>query len=236
MAEYHFVSTWRLQAPIEQVWEELFHAERWPSWWKYVDRVDNLDPGAADGVGRRQYLLFRTRLPYKLGFEVRVTRVQPPSTLEAEASGELEGRGRWTLTREDGGTLVRYNWDVQTTKRWMNLLGPVARPAFVWNHDQLMREGARGWLAGWAPHWSCRSRRRHPSGRGGQGGPLGWPWSRSSCWSAGGKPPDGNRERGAGYVLDASAANQWGGAPMDRSQPPAIEPSQSSWAGPTWHV
>ena len=144
MAEYHFVSTWRLQAPIEQVWEELFHAERWPSWWKYVDRVDNLDPGAADGVGRRQYLLFRTRLPYKLGFEVRVTRVQPPSTLEAEASGELEGRGRWTLTREDGGTLVRYNWDVQTTKRSMNLLGPVARPAFVWNHDQLMREGGEG--------------------------------------------------------------------------------------------
>jgi hypothetical protein len=144
MAEYHFVSTWRLQAPIEQVWEELVHAERWPSWWKYVDRVDNLDPGAADGVGRRQYLLFRTRLPYKLGFEVRTTRVQQPSTLEAEASGELEGRGHWTLIPEDGATLVRYNWDVQTTKRWMNLLGPVARPAFVWNHDQLMREGGKG--------------------------------------------------------------------------------------------
>jgi uncharacterized protein YndB with AHSA1/START domain len=141
MAEYHFVSRWRIQAPIERVWEEIFHAERWPSWWKYVDRVDELERGAADGVGRRQHLLFRTRLPYKVGFEVRATRVQPPLTLEADATGELEGTGRWMLTPDDGGTLVRYNWDVRTTRWWMNLLAPVARPAFRWNHDELMREG-----------------------------------------------------------------------------------------------
>ena len=26
----------------------------------------------------------------------------------------------------------------------MNLLGPVARPAFAWNHDLVMRQGAFG--------------------------------------------------------------------------------------------
>jgi uncharacterized protein YndB with AHSA1/START domain len=143
MVAYHFVSTWRMQAPIERVWEEISHAERWPSWWKYVARVDELEPGAADGVGKRQHLLFRTRLPYTVGFDVRATRVQPPLVLEADATGELEGTGRWTLTPDDGGTLVRYNWDVRTTRWWMNLLAPVARPAFRWNHDQLMREGGQ---------------------------------------------------------------------------------------------
>ena len=63
MAEYHFVSTWQIQAPIERVWEEIYHAERWPAWWKYVTGVDELEPGAADGVGKRLRLLFRTRLP-----------------------------------------------------------------------------------------------------------------------------------------------------------------------------
>jgi hypothetical protein len=140
MAKYHFVSTWRLQAPVERVWEEISHAERWPDWWKYVVSVDELEPGTADGVGRRQRLLFRTRLPYTLGFDLRVTRVEAPSVLEAEATGELEGTGRWTLTASDGGTLVRYNWDVRTTRWWMNLLAPVARPVFTWNHDELMRE------------------------------------------------------------------------------------------------
>lgn len=61
--------------------------------------------------------------------------------LEGEATGELEGTGRWMLTSEDGWTRVRYTWDVRTTRWWMNLLAPVARPAFNWNHDELMREG-----------------------------------------------------------------------------------------------
>ncbi len=143
MAEYHFVSIWQIQAPIERVWEEIYHAERWPSWWNHVVGVDELEPGAADGVGKHLRLLFRTRLPYTLGFDVRVTRVQPPSELEAKATGELEGTGRWTLTSADGGTLVRYNWDIRTTRRWMNLLAPVARPVFSWNHDKLMREGGK---------------------------------------------------------------------------------------------
>ncbi len=113
-----------------------------------MDRVDQLDPGDDRGVGRRQHLVFTTRLPYRLGFDIRVRRVEPPSLLEADATGELEGVGRWTLAPDDGGTLVRYTWDVRTTRWWMSLAAPVARPAFIWNHDALMREGGRG-LARW---------------------------------------------------------------------------------------
>jgi len=108
------------------------------------EALHELEPAAADGTGRRLRLLFRTRLPYMLGFDIRVTSVQPPSELEAEATGELEGTGRWTLTSADGGTLVRYTWDIRTTRRWMNLLAPVARPVFSWNHDELMRAGGQG--------------------------------------------------------------------------------------------
>ena len=142
MTGYHFVSNWRLQAPIQQVWEEIFHSERWPSWWRHVHRVDQLDPGDAHGLGRRQHLVFTTRLPYRLSFDLQVRHLQPPIELEAVASGELEGVGRWTLTPDDGGTLVRYDWDVRTTRWWMNLVAPVARPVFTWNHDALMREAA----------------------------------------------------------------------------------------------
>ena len=185
MAEYHFVSIWQIQAPMKRVWEEIYHAERWPSWWKYVVGVDELEPGAADGVGKRLHLLFRTRLPYTLGFDVRVTRVQPPSELVAEATGELEGTGRWTLTSADGGTRVRYNWDIRTTRRWMNLLAPVARPVFSWNHDELMREGAQSLARRLAWTWRCRTRRHGSTpgesravgryrGRAGGRGRAGW--------------------------------------------------------------
>ena len=144
MTDYHFVSTWRLQAPIEQVWDEIFHTERWPSCWKYVHRVDRLDPGDADGLGRRQHLQLTTRLA--LPARLRHPGAPPPATHHpgGRRHRELEGVGRWTLTPVDGGTLVRYDWDVRTTKWWINLAAPVARPALVWNHDALMREAAEG--------------------------------------------------------------------------------------------
>ena len=51
--------------------------------------------------------------------------------------------GSRPIISADGGTLVRYNWDIRTTRRWMNLLAPVARPVFSWTHDELMREGGQ---------------------------------------------------------------------------------------------
>jgi hypothetical protein len=47
MADYHFVSIWQINAPIERAWEEIRHAGRWPSWRKYI--VGEPEPGAADG-------------------------------------------------------------------------------------------------------------------------------------------------------------------------------------------
>ena len=73
-----------------------------------------------------------------------VTSAKPPTELDGRAFGELEGTGRWRLSAENGGTKVVYYWDVQTTKWWMNLLAPLARPAFKWNHDQVMEDGRRG--------------------------------------------------------------------------------------------
>ena len=63
------------------------------------------------------------------------------------ASGELQGTGRWRLFEQDGVTAVLYEWNVSTTKPWMNLLAPVARPVFAWNHDVVMGWGGQG-LAG----------------------------------------------------------------------------------------
>ncbi len=37
-----------------------------------------------------------------------------------------------------------YEWNVKTTKAWMNLLAPIAGPVFRWNHDTIMRWGEEG--------------------------------------------------------------------------------------------
>jgi uncharacterized protein YndB with AHSA1/START domain len=144
VSRYRFLTTWCLEAPIEPVWEAIHDSERWPRWWHGVENVVELEPAGEDGTGQLARYTWKSRLPYELEFEMRTTRVERPHALEGEASGELEGSGRWRLFERDDTTAVLYEWDVGTTRRWMNLLAPLARPIFAWNHDYVMRNGAQG--------------------------------------------------------------------------------------------
>lgn len=144
MADYRFVTEWLIQAPREAVWDELFHSERWPQWWRQLERVEERELGDANRIGCVRRFIWKGALPYRLAVDMRLTRAERPHLLESRATGELEGSGRWSLREADGGTRARYDWNVRTTKRWMNRLAPVARPAFAWNHDMVMRGGERG--------------------------------------------------------------------------------------------
>jgi hypothetical protein len=140
VANYRFVTIWQLRAPIDDVWNAIYEAEKWPSWWKGVQSV-TLVPGRDESVRR---FVWKSFLPYELVFEMESTRVEVPRRLEGRASGELEGTGVWSLSENAGITTVQYVWDVKTTRWWMNILAPLARPAFAWNHDYVMKRGAEG--------------------------------------------------------------------------------------------
>jgi hypothetical protein len=77
-------------------------------------------------------------------FQHAVNVVQPPYLLAGEAIGELTGTVLWTLSAADTSTRVRYEWEVVTSRAWMNMLAPLMAPAFRWNHRQVMAAGARG--------------------------------------------------------------------------------------------
>jgi hypothetical protein len=70
--------------------------------------------------------------------------VERPRLLEGIASGELAGVGRWRVFGDDGVTAAVYEWNVETTARWMNVLAPLGGRAFEWNHDRIMRAGGEG--------------------------------------------------------------------------------------------
>jgi carbon monoxide dehydrogenase subunit G len=143
-ADYHYVSTWQLQAPIEQVWPAISDLEHVPAWYPAVQEVQTLTAGDPDGIGRRVRYLIKGRLPMRLAFEATITRVDPPREVELRAEGELAGTGRWDLQQHGDVTSVRYTWDVRTTKPWMNLAAPLARPLFTWNSKGVMLEAGEG--------------------------------------------------------------------------------------------
>jgi len=144
MADYEFVTIWKFKAPQEKVWDLVFHSEDWPAWWRGVERVERLKEGDENHVGAIHRYTWKSKLPYTLVFEMETTRVEPMNIIEGRAVGELQGRGRWRFSSHGEITTARYDWNVQTTKPWMNLLAPIARPFFSWNHDVVMRWGGEG--------------------------------------------------------------------------------------------
>jgi hypothetical protein len=144
LSRYSFLSTWLLETSRAAAWEVLQDPVRWPEWWRGVVRVIELDGGDAQRVGSRYRVAWRSRIPYELEFDFTVRRVDPPCCMEGDAEGDLAGHGRWRLFEQDGVTAVLYEWDVSTTKPWMRLAGPLARPLFESNHDVVMRWGGEG--------------------------------------------------------------------------------------------
>ena len=137
-SDYRFLTAWLLDAERRAVWWTLRDAERWPEWWRGVERVTVLDPDA------RYRIAWRSRIPYELEFEFTVRELEEPRSMTGDATGALTGTGRWRLFEQDGVTAVTYEWNVRTAQPWMNRLAPLARPAFRWNHDAIMRQGAEG--------------------------------------------------------------------------------------------
>ena len=144
MAEYRFLTTWLLEAERERVWDVIHDQEGWPGWWSGVVDVVELEPGDEAKVGSRARMTWKSFLPYELVFETHTTRVERPHLMEGQVDGELAGVGRWRLYEQDGVTAAVYEWNVRTTRAWMNLLAPLARPVFRWNHDWVMARGGEG--------------------------------------------------------------------------------------------
>lgn len=144
MAHYHFVTIWQIDAPLNQVWEALIHSEQWPSWWKAVEQVVELEPGQPNGIDNIRRYTWKTPLSYKLTFTTRTTCAEAPIRIEGIASGDVEGMGIWQLSPTEQGTAVRYTWQVETTQPWMNALAKLIRPLMEWNHHQVMQQGGEG--------------------------------------------------------------------------------------------
>lgn len=144
MADYAFLTTWLLDSPREPVWETIYAQEHWSEWWPGVEAAVAVDHGDGNRVGAVSQMAWRSFLPYRIHFELKTTAVERPYLMEGRVSGDLVGTGRWRFYQADGATAVLYEWNVATTKPWMNLAAPFARPIFRWNHDWVMARGGEG--------------------------------------------------------------------------------------------
>ena len=147
MAHYKFESEWELEAPIDRVFELLTHPEDFQRWWPSVTDSRRLEEGDEDGVGAIAAYTLRSPVFYTMDFQAKALEVERPRRIHTLVRGDLIGTGTYELEQKEGRTMIRFLWYVSTTRRWMNVVAPVARPLFVWAHHHVMREGAAAMAA-----------------------------------------------------------------------------------------
>jgi uncharacterized protein YndB with AHSA1/START domain len=138
---FDLVSEWQLDAPVSRVWAEIVAPEQWPDWWRAVKRVEIIKAGDANGIGTVRRFTWATALPYSITFDMEVARIEPEHLIEARASGEFDGIGRWTVTPQGNGSHVKYEWLVELIRPWQRAIAPLLRPVFVWNHQVVLGWG-----------------------------------------------------------------------------------------------
>ena len=140
--EFHFVSRWRVEARIEEVYRLLSSLEELARFWPGV-RIRWLRGGGAV-VGQQARFEIRGLLPLRLSMTVKILEARACERITAEARGDLEGRAVWQLRDTGVDTEATLFWDVQLEHpRLRRLAGPL-RPLFVLSHAFTMWLGERG--------------------------------------------------------------------------------------------
>ena len=143
MESYSFVTTWKVNAKISDVWKLIMDAEEWPEWWKGFINVKVLQDGNECGQGSITHYE-AGRFFYSLSFTMKTTAVEKYSFIEGIVAGDLVGTGRWEFSEANGTTVVIYYWNVRTTKDWMNRWAWLLRPIFRLSHNMMMKWGEKG--------------------------------------------------------------------------------------------
>lgn len=140
--DYAFVTRWRMNGPLDDVFDVLADSEGLAEWWPsvYLD-VRTLAPGDARGVGRVLALHTKGFLPYTLRWRLTVTDVERPHRLALRAEGDFTGAGTWTLVDDAEHVDVRFDWTVRADKPLLRWLSWLLAPLFAANHSWAMARG-----------------------------------------------------------------------------------------------
>jgi uncharacterized protein YndB with AHSA1/START domain len=140
--QYHFQTTWRVEAPPEILYNILKDGQSYPRWWPDVYLAARLvRSGRADRIGDRLEFLTKGWLPYRLRWTAETGRLAPPETIEISATGDFIGSGTWHLEPEGKVTRITFDWRISAEKPLLRLLSPLLKLLFRWNHHWAMSTG-----------------------------------------------------------------------------------------------
>lgn len=140
--DYHFISQWRVEGTVEEVFEILINARDRVRWWPevFLD-VREIKPGDEYGVGQVVRLHTRGWLPYTLRWNFRVTESRYPHGFTLQAWGDFVGLGTWSFQQDGPWVNITYDWNIRADKPLLRYLSILLKPLFAANHRWAMAKG-----------------------------------------------------------------------------------------------
>lgn len=108
-AAYRFLDRWVIPAPIEEVYEAVGDPLGYERWWTDFVLHAGGDAGPP-APGKRNELLVKAYLPYKVNFGLEVIEAERPRRILSRLSKDFDGTGLWTLQEKADATEATLDW------------------------------------------------------------------------------------------------------------------------------
>lgn len=142
---FRIPTLWRVRGRIQDVAAILSRPEDFPHWWGDVYLSCAITKmGDADGIGQTVDVHSKGWLPYRLDWQGTLVENHMPQSWTVEATGDLVGRGIWTLAQKGEIAEISYDWSVSSDRFVFRLLAPFFRRLMISNHRWAMAKGEQG--------------------------------------------------------------------------------------------
>jgi len=142
---FRIPTLWRVRGRIEDAASVLSEPEQFPRWWGDVYlAVRTIQSGDASGIGQTVSVYSKGWLPYRLIWQGTLVESHMPTSWTVEATGDLVGRGVWTLTQKGDVAEIAYDWSVRSDRTLFRVLAPLFRWLMISNHVWAMAKGEAG--------------------------------------------------------------------------------------------
>lgn len=142
--QYSFNNLWRINAPLELIWNEAINYKKWPLWCDGLEKIEPLDQFCHLQKGNNIRSIWKGFLPYTITFDAVVQDFIKYSFLSFNVTGDLYGEGVCYFESFPDATTIRLVWNVAPTKFWMKMGSLVARPVFIENHNHILEQAITG--------------------------------------------------------------------------------------------
>ncbi|HOP62545.1 MAG TPA: hypothetical protein PK906_04185 [Spirochaetota bacterium] len=142
---YTFESRYIINTTPEILWEIMTDVESWPEKLKYFRKVSIVGIEKNLKIGTLIHCRVRGIIPYTFNFQTEIIKINQCRELEVKSSGDLNGKGRWTINRDENRTVSTFSWDVTTENFFLKTIEtlPFGRKLLSFSHNFIMNSGYR---------------------------------------------------------------------------------------------